>query len=1264
MYFNPFAIPVFLAVVITMLLTIYSFGRPNKQGEHYLGMLMLACSWYSLFYGLELSSQNLTSMKFFLRMEYVGGLFLGPLLMLFGLAYTRRHKWITPTFVTVILVLPILELIAVWTNEFHHQFYGSIDAVDNGFFLALRTEKGILYWVHEAYAMVLVLVTNILIFRTLRRVPDGYYNQILVVLVGSLSSWVIHIIYLMGHFPYELDPLPFAFALSGLIITLGLARFRFLSMRPVPYKQLFQNISDGVLIIDESGFVVGRNAPAIRLLELSDRGLSEHYTDVLNEWPELIEAIRKRKTVYHLEMSRIQHGIIQWVSADILPNHQQKEYVGETVLLRDATKRKTAEKELKRAQELLYQTNKLARVGGWELDLSDMTVYWSDITREIHEVPDEFQPTLENVTTFYREGEDLHRIERAIGELKETGSSFVLDALLVTHLGNQIWIRTSAVPEFEGDKMVRVYGTMQDIDEQKRSALDLAKRETQLQSIISTMQEGVIIHGPDAAILDCNESAEEILGLTKEQMQSNMETDAWYLIKEDETPFELEEYPLMKTLKTGNPQSNVLMGVHRMDDTIRWLRINTSSLPQIGEKGEAGVLLTFADITEERESATALVKARSRLRDVFDSMTEVVWSVNPEDRSVIYVSKAVESIFGIPLEEAEKDLMVLSQMTHPDDIPIVASMESRLREQGFYRKEYRIIDSNGEQRWVFSEGRNILDEEGNQIRVDGLIRDITERKILEINLLKAVEQAEAANQAKSEFLANMSHEIRTPLNGVIGFSDLLRKTELAPTQSEYANAIHQSGNILLNLINDILDFSKIEAGKLDLDIERTDLWAITEQATDVIKFKAAEKNLELLLHVEPEVPRYAWVDPIRLRQVLINLLSNASKFTEEGEIELAIRLQEKVGRQSRLEFSVRDTGIGISPEKQSIIFEAFSQEDSSTTRKYGGTGLGLTISNKLLRLMDTSLQLDSEPGAGSRFSFSILVETENADLTQMVQEKLPKSVLVVDDNAQNGIILRDMLAIGDINSIVVKNGLDALRTIEQPNEIDVMILDYHMPYMDGLDVARKVRKIRSADKLPIILLHSATEDQHLIHSCQELEIQQQFNKPISIGRLYSALSRLNRTTVQASGNGVKSSPTEISDKVIHVLIADDQPMNLLLAQRVIRKFFPESVLTEASDGQQAYDAYLDHRPDLILMDVQMPKMDGYEATRAIRAWEADQKVPPVPIIALTAGTVQGERERCRAAGMDDYLSKPMKAEELKQQLEKHLAATRLDKHPD
>jgi PAS domain S-box-containing protein len=1257
MYFNPFAIPVFLAMVITLLLAIYCFGRPNKQGERFMGLLMLFCSWYSLFYGLELSTDHLPTMWFFLRMEYISGLFLGPFLTLFSLAYTKQHGWKNPSFIGALLALPVLLLVSVWTNDLHHLFYTDLGTTDNGFFLAMQTDKGILYWVHEIYALGLVLTTNIIIFRTLRRVPDGYFNQLVIVLIGSLSSWGIHIVYLLGYFPFSLDPLPFAFALSGLIITIGLARFRLLSMHPVPYKQLFQNISDGILIVDESGFLVGRNSAADQLLQIeaSDSGL--HYKKILCAWPELSQAIDSQHTIYNLEMYRGGKGTAKWVSADILTNRQHKEFIGQTIFLRDVTRRKASEKELKRAQELLFQTNKLARVGGWELDIDNMTVYWSDITREIHEVPDDYEPTLENITSFYREGEDRQKVKQAIEELKNTGKAFVLDALLITHQGNQLWIRTSAVPEYEGDKMVRVYGTMQDIDNQKRSALALAKREAQLQSVISTMQEGIVIHGPDGAILDCNQSAEEILGLSNEQMRAAMTDNSWKLVREDGTPLSLSDYPLMQTMKTGQAQSNVLIGLHRFDNDFRWLRINTSPLPQVGEDGETGFLVTISDITEERHSLEALARTRSRLKDVFDSMSEVVWSINPEDESVFYVSKAVENIFGVPLQEAEKDLMVLKKFVHPEDQEVFTTMKQCLSKEGHYREEYRIIDAKGILRWVFSEGRVIYDQYGKQTRIDGLIRDITDHKKLEIDLTQAVKQAKAANQAKSEFLANMSHEIRTPLNGVIGFSDLLRKTELPPTQSEYANAIYQSGNILLNLINDILDFSKIEAGKLDLDIERTDLWSITEQATDVIKFKAAEKNLELLLRLEPEVPRYAWLDPIRLRQVLINLLSNASKFTEDGEIELAIRIEERLGKQTRLEFSVRDTGIGISPEKQSVIFEAFSQEDSSTTRKYGGTGLGLAISNKLLRLMDSTLELDSEPGKGSRFSFTILVETEDADLSDISQEKLPETVLVVDDNTQNGIILRDMLAIRKIESIVVDNGLDALRILEKPNHIDVVILDYHMPYMDGLDVARKIRKSQNADKLPIILLHSATEDQHLIHACQELKIQQQFNKPISIGRLYAALSRLN---LADTSHQYVSEPA-VSDRAIHVLIADDQPMNLLLAQRVIRKFYPKSILTEATDGQQAFDAVLDRRPDLILMDVQMPNMDGHAATQAIRNWERDQALTPTPIIALTAGTVHGERERCLEAGMDDYLSKPMKSEELKTLLEKHLAGVQLGK---
>lgn len=1252
MYFNPFAIPVFFAFAITLGLMFLMWRRPNKQGEYYLGFLMLACAIYSFFYGLELSTVHLDQMWLFLRMEYLGGMFLGPLMILFALEYTRKSHLITRRTIFLLFALPVLLLISVHTNDYHGLFYQTFHTLDNGLYIAMRTIKNPLYWTHEVYAMVLVLISNILFLRMLRSVPEGYYNQLIIVIIGSLSPWAVHLIYLLGYFPFHLDSLPFSFALSGLIITIGLNRYGFLILRPIPYKELFRGLSDGILIIDENDIIVGSNPAAVKLLGQGRirTGISAHQE--LSAWPEILNLVRDKKDHINLEILRDRNDADYWLAVDCLINQEKNQFIGLTFFLRDVTQRKDSEKELQRTQDLLQQTYRLARVGGWEMDLVHQKLYWTEMTRQIHDVPEDYQPRFEEAFQFFKAGSDRQKMDRAFQRAVEQGEPYLMEVRLITHQGRELWVRTTAKPEFQDSICIRLYGTLQDIDEQKRSQLALAKSEDQLQSIFATMQEGIVLHQSDGRIIDCNESAEKILGQSLSEMQRK--TPVWKTIYEDGRPFPLEKHPAYVTLQTGRPQSQVILGLEFATEDIRWLSINTDPIfsDQDNERPSA-VVVTFSDITERKRSLEALVGTRNQLQSIFASLTEVVWSFDLQKQEFLFISPATEELFGIPVSEAQRDPSLMLQCLHPDNQDLMSQISQALSDRGSFDMDFRIITRQGTPKWLSTNGKILRDASNHPNRVDGIIRDITRQKELEAKLIQAKEMAEQANQAKSDFLANMSHEIRTPLNGVIGFSDLLLNTRLDRTQMEYASSIQQSGTILLNLINDILDFSKIEAGKLELSIDKTDLWELAEQATDVIKYKVAEKGIELLLNISPGVPRYGWLDPVRLRQVLMNLLSNAAKFTETGEIELSIRHLQQNGKMANLEFSVRDTGIGIPPEKQQIIFDAFAQEDGSTTRKYGGTGLGLTISNKLLGLMDSTLDLDSTPGVGSRFSFALQAPTETDDMTQYSGFDHIQRVLVVDDNTQNGIILRDMLALKSIKSVVAKSGPEALQYIQEDADFQLVILDYHMPAMDGLEVARRIRQVgMDGHLLPIILLHSASDDHSLLEACRQLDIQQQFNKPISVDRLYSALSRLRKTTSNVGHQ--TDNDQELDQSPYHILIADDHPMNMLLARRMLQRLFPNSRISKAENGREAVEAFQRDRPDLILMDVQMPEMSGYEATQAIRALEGQTHTP---ILALTAGTVRGERERCREAGMDDYLSKPVVAEELHAMLRRHLRAS-------
>ncbi|HYB60991.1 MAG TPA: response regulator [Methylomirabilota bacterium] len=801
----------------------------------------------------------------------------------------------------------------------------------------------------------------------------------------------------------------------------------------------------------------------------------------------------------------------------------------------------------------------------------------------------------------------------------------------------------------------------------------LAQERSLLHALIDNIPDYVYVKDTESRFTVANQAVATLMG-AKSAAEMIGKTDFDYYPKELAATFRKDEQDIIDSGRSviQKEESSVDSAGHEK----WWL---TTKVPLRDARGRVvGIMGIGRDITarkkakwEEKraddatEAATkaerALADERNLLRTLIDNIPDHVYLKDRESHYLL-CNQAMAQRLGVPsLEE------VIGRTDHdffPKEVAddFLSDEREVLRSgQPLLEHEETRVDESGNQRWTLTAKVPLRNKAGQVIGLVGIGRDITASKHAQAEMKNAQQAAEAASRAKSEFVANMSHEIRTPLNGIIGMTALTLDTELTQEQRENLDAVKVSADALLVVVNDILDFSKIEAGKLDLEDIEFDLTEVLEESVRAMALRADLKKLELLCRINPDIPRVLKGDPARLRQVVLNLLGNAIKFTERGEVELRVEPEAIHDVNTILHFRVRDTGIGIAAENQKSIFDAFSQADGSTTRKYGGTGLGLTISRRLVTMMGGTIWTESEVGRGSTFHFTARfgLGRDRAETLAPLADRLHGvKVLVVDDNATNRKILSATLARWGMSVSTAASGDAALKLIAEARAagevIPLVLTDLHMPGMDGFALVERIRELQDGSKTSLMMLSSGGQRGDAAR-CRELGIAAYLTKPIRQDELRKAIqdvldprgSEADTTLITRHSIREESEPLGR----LRVLLAEDNPINQRLVMRMLEK--RGHFVTLAENGREAVQALARQPFDLVLMDVQMPEMDGYEATAAIRANERGG-TRRQPIFALTAHAMKGVEERCIAAGMDGYLTKPIDAKELDRVLESQL----------
>jgi two-component system, sensor histidine kinase and response regulator len=825
-----------------------------------------------------------------------------------------------------------------------------------------------------------------------------------------------------------------------------------------------------------------------------------------------------------------------------------------------------------------------------------------------------------------------------------------IEVEFVTKGGEKVILEGNANCRFVDGKPVATRAIFRNVTARKQAEESLHRERSLLRTLIDNTPDYVYVKDTANRFLLANAALARRMGqATAEDLLGK--TDLDFYPRELATKFISDEQEIMRSARAVVNREECVQDA--VGNTIWHL---TTEVPFCNAAGEVvGLVGIGRNITERKQAVEALEKEQRFVKGLLDSVQAGIVACDADGVLTLF-NRAAREFHGLPEQPIRPDQwaqyydLYLPDGRTPmkkEDVPLFRALQG----QPVCDVEMMIVPKNERPRTLLANGQTIASPEGKKLGAVVAMHDITERKRVEAEVRKAKEAAEAANRAKSEFVANMSHEIRTPMNGILGMTELALDTELTAEQRDYLGMVKTSADSLLTVINDILDFSKIEAGRLDLEAIEFSLRGSLEPAMKAMALRAHQKGLELNWRVHSDVPDVVLGDPGRLRQVLVNLVGNAVKFTEQGEVTVQVDRESESEGRAQLHFSVRDTGIGIPPEKQAAVFEPFTQADGSTARRHGGTGLGLTISRRLVDMMGGRIWVESTPGFGSTFHFTTCLgvgKQREQIIPAQSSSLVGVSVLVVDDNTTNRRILEEMLRGWRMKPTLTENARMALSCLEEAQKhgtfFPLILTDVNMPEMDGFALVEQIRQNPRMAATSIIMLTSAGQRGDAAR-CRQLEVAAYLTKPVGQSELFDAIVRVlgSRPSETQQGALVTRHSIREGRKGPRVLLAEDNAVNQTLAVRLLEK--RGCSVEVAGNGREAVAAFEKQNFDLVLMDVQMPEMDGFEATAAIRERERTTGTH-TPIVAMTAHVMKGDREQCLAAGMDGYIPKPVRAQEL------------------